>query len=51
MYVLKYLLILVLIIIIKNTNPRVRTDTAIAFFWKYLSPLALTAVVLAVLGV
>jgi NADH-quinone oxidoreductase subunit H len=49
--VLKYLLILVLIIIVKNTNPRVRTDTAIAFFWKYLSPLALAAVVLAVLGV
>jgi len=49
--VLKYLLILVLIILIKNTNPRVRTDTAIAFFWKYLSPLALAAVVLAVLGV
>jgi len=49
--VLKYILILVLIILIKNTNPRVRTDTAIAFFWKYLSPLALAAVVLAVLGV
>ena len=49
--VLKYLLILVLMIIIKNTNPRLRTDTAIAFFWKYLSPLALAAVVLAVLGV
>lgn len=49
--VLKYLLILVLMIIIKNTNPRLRTDTAIAFFWKILSPLALAAVVLAVLGV
>jgi NADH-quinone oxidoreductase subunit H len=49
--VLKYLLILVLIIVIKNTNPRVRTDTAIAFFWKYLSPLALAAVVLAAWGV
>jgi len=49
--VLKYLLILVLMIIIKNTNPRLRTDTAIAFFWKVLSPLALAAVVLAVWGV
>jgi len=48
---LKYVLILVLIILIKNTNPRIRTDTAIAFFWKYLSPLAMAAVVLAVLGV
>ncbi len=49
--VLKYVLILVLMIIIKNTNPRLRTDTAIAFFWKTLSPLAMAAVVLAVLGV
>lgn len=48
---LKYFLILVVMIIVKNTNPRVRTDTALAFFWKYLSPLALAAVVLAVLGV
>jgi NADH-quinone oxidoreductase subunit H len=48
--VLKYLLILVLMIVIKNTNPRLRTDTAIAFFWKILSPLALAAVVLAVFG-
>jgi len=47
---LKYLLIVVLMIIIKNTNPRLRTDTVLAFFWKYLSPLALAAVVLAVLG-
>jgi NADH-quinone oxidoreductase subunit H len=49
--VVKYLLIVVLMIIIKNTNPRLRMDTAIAFFWKYASPLALAAVILAVLGV
>jgi NADH-quinone oxidoreductase subunit H len=49
--ILKYLLILLLMIIVKNTNPRLRTDTAIAFFWKFLSPLAAAAVVLAVLGV
>jgi NADH-quinone oxidoreductase subunit H len=48
--VMKYLLIVVVMIIIKNTNPRLRMDTAIAFFWKYASPLALAAVVLAVLG-
>jgi NADH-quinone oxidoreductase subunit H len=50
-FALKYLLILVILIIIKNTNPRLRTDTTLAFFWKYASPLALAAVILAVLGV
>ncbi len=48
--VLKYLLIVVIMILIKNTNPRVRIDTAIIFFWKYASPLALIAVILAILG-
>jgi NADH-quinone oxidoreductase subunit H len=49
--VLKYLLIVVLMIIIKNTNPRVRIDAAVRFFWKIAAPLAFIAVVLAVLGV
>ncbi len=49
--VLKYLLIVVLMIIIKNTNPRVRIDTAVRFFWKVAAPLAFAAVILAVLGV
>lgn len=48
--VLKYLLIVVIMILIKNTNPRIRIDTAISFFWKYASPLALIAVILAILG-
>ncbi len=48
---LKYLAIVVVMIIIKNTNPRLRIDTAISFFWKVASPLAFLAVVLAVLGV
>lgn len=49
--VLKYLLIVVLMIIIKNTNPRIRIDTSLNFFWKYASPLALIAIILAVFGV
>ncbi|HPG41882.1 MAG TPA: NADH-quinone oxidoreductase subunit H [bacterium] len=49
--ILKYILIIVLIIIIKNTNPRVRIDTALNFFWKYATPLAFIALILAVLGV
>ncbi|MFH1965083.1 MAG: complex I subunit 1 family protein [Acidobacteriota bacterium] len=48
--VLKYLLIVVLIIIIKNTNPRIRIDTALNFFWKYAAPLGFAAMILAVIG-
>jgi NADH-quinone oxidoreductase subunit H len=48
--ILKYLLIVVLMIIIKNTNPRVRIDTALNFFWKYAAPLGLVALILAILG-
>jgi NADH-quinone oxidoreductase subunit H len=47
---LKYLLIVVLMIIIKNTNPRIRIDTALNFFWKYATPLGFVALILAVLG-
>jgi NADH-quinone oxidoreductase subunit H len=50
-FVLKYLLIVVVMIIIKNTNPRIRIDTALNFFWKYAAPLALIAVLAAILGV
>jgi NADH-quinone oxidoreductase subunit H len=49
--VLKYLLIVVLMIIIKNTNPRVRIDQAVRFFWKIAAPLAFIALILAVMGV
>jgi NADH-quinone oxidoreductase subunit H len=48
--ILKFLAILVLIILIKNTNPRVRIDQAVRFFWLYLTPVAAGAFVLAVLG-
>jgi NADH-quinone oxidoreductase subunit H len=48
--VLKYVAILVLIIVMKNTNPRVRIDQAVKFFWFYLTPIAVAAFVLAVLG-
>jgi NADH-quinone oxidoreductase subunit H len=48
--ILKFVAILVLIIVIKNTNPRVRIDQAVSFFWVYLTPVAAGAFVLAVLG-
>jgi NADH-quinone oxidoreductase subunit H len=48
--ILKYLLIVVLLILIKNTNPRIRIDTALSFFWKYASPICFLGVVLAIFG-
>jgi NADH-quinone oxidoreductase subunit H len=48
--VLKYVAILVLIIVIKNTNPRVRIDQALKFFWRFVSILALLSLVLAAIG-
>lgn len=46
----KYVLLLVIIVLIKNTNPRMRIDQALRFFWGPATLLALLAVVLAVLG-
>jgi NADH-quinone oxidoreductase subunit H len=46
----KYVLVLVLVILIKNTNPRVRIDQALRFFWFYCGPLLAVAVILALVG-
>jgi len=46
----KYVLVLVLIILIKNTNPRVRIDQAMKFFWFYCGIALLAAVTLAIMG-
>lgn len=46
----KFAAILVAIILIKNTNPRVRIDQAMRFFWGPVTIMALAAVVLAILG-
>lgn len=48
--ILKYVVLLVLIILIRNTNPRVRIDQAMRFFWGPMTILAIIAVVLAFLG-
>ena len=47
--VLKYVLILVVLILVRNTNPRLRIDHAMRFFWFMMTPLAILAVVLAIL--
>lgn len=46
----KYVLVLVLLILIKNTNPRVRIDQAMRFFWAYCSGALVIAIILAAIG-
>jgi NADH-quinone oxidoreductase subunit H len=40
----------VLLILIKNTNPRVRIDQAMKFFWVYCSLTLIVAIILATIG-
>jgi len=47
---LKYVSIVVLIVLIRNTNPRVRIDQAMKFFWGPVTILAIIGLVLAFLG-
>ena len=47
---LEYVLILVLVILIKNTNPRVRIDQAMKFFWVYCGLALVAAIALAIIG-
>jgi Formate hydrogenlyase subunit 4 len=49
--ILQYAVILLLIVIIKNTSPRVRIDQAVRFFWRIPTIAAILAIVLAYLGV
>lgn len=48
--ILKYVGVLTLVILIRNTSPRVRIDQAIRFFWGPATLLAIIAIVLAFLG-
>lgn len=48
--IIQYILILVVMIVIKNTNPRVRIDQAMRFFWGPIMVLAGLAAALAFLG-
>ena len=48
--VLKYIAILLIITVIRNTNPRLRIDQAMRFFWGPVTGNAVVAVVLAVIG-
>jgi len=48
--ILKYVGLVALITVIRNTNPRVRIDQAVRFFWGPMTIIALLAVILALLG-
>lgn len=48
--VLKYVAIVVIIVLIKNTNPRVRIDQAVRFFWGPMFALSAIAMILAIIG-
>ncbi len=48
--ILKYVAIVVIVVLIKNTNPRVRIDHALKFFWGPMFILSAAAMILAVLG-
>jgi len=48
--VLWYALILVVLVLIKNTNPRLRIDQALRFFWGPVLILSLVGIVLATVG-
>jgi len=48
--VLKYVGLVALITVIRNTNPRVRIDQAVRFFWGPVTAIAIIAVVLAFKG-
>ena len=49
--ILKYVILLVIIILIRNTNPRVRIDQAVKFFWGPMTLLAILAIIFALLGI
>ncbi|MCM8779274.1 MAG: NADH-quinone oxidoreductase subunit H [Candidatus Omnitrophica bacterium] len=46
----KYFLIFLLVVLIKNTSPRLRIDQALKFFWGPVTILGVIAIVLALLG-
>lgn len=48
--ILKYILILVLFVLIKNTNPRLRIDQALRFFWGWMTLFGITGIMLAIMG-
>jgi len=47
----KYLLLVALVTLIRNTNPRLRIDQTVRFFWFALTPAAIVTMILAMAGI
>ncbi len=47
----KYVLLVALVTLIRNTNPRLRIDQAMRLFWFGLTPAAIVVLILALVGV
>ena len=48
--IVKFLVLLVVIVLMQNTNPRLRIDQVLSFFWFIVTPVALIACVFSVAG-
>ena len=48
--IVKYVIIVTIAVLIKNTNPRVRIDQAVRFFWGPVTVLAVIGMILAIAG-
>ncbi|MCG2724947.1 MAG: NADH-quinone oxidoreductase subunit H [Elusimicrobia bacterium] len=49
-FALKYFVVLLIIVLIRNTNPRLRIDQSVKFFWTYVFGISLLAVIFAFIG-
>ncbi len=49
-FLIKYVVLVTLVTLIRNTNPRLRIDQTVKFFWFMLTPLAILALALALVG-
>ncbi len=49
-FVLKYLIVLILITLIRNTNPRLRIDQALKFFWGWLTLIGILGILITLMG-
>lgn len=49
-FMIKYLIVVVLITLIRNTNPRLRIDQALKFFWGWLTLIGILGILISLLG-
>lgn len=49
-FALKYCVVLLILVLIRNTNPRLRIDQSVKFFWTYMFGISLLAVIFAFIG-